>query len=65
MAFDKEVEERLESIGLPFNRYGIDPYGISREHLAWFYSTIKPTGSLGSMEPINTASRFWRRTRAR
>ena len=42
MAFDKEVEERLESIGLPFNRYGIDPYGISREHLAWFYSTIKP-----------------------
>ena len=42
MAFDKEVEERLQSIGLPFNRYGLDPYGISREHLAWFYSTIKP-----------------------
>jgi 1-acyl-sn-glycerol-3-phosphate acyltransferase len=46
MAFGtlKEVGERVKRIELPFNRFGVDPYGISRSHLksafnwlAWFY----------------------------
>lgn len=40
MSHDRETLERLERLELPFNRYGIDPYGVSKEHLAWFYSTM-------------------------
>ncbi|MEZ4442139.1 MAG: lysophospholipid acyltransferase family protein [Polyangiaceae bacterium] len=40
----KEVSERLRRLEIPFNRFGVDPYGISRRHLrvalswlVWFY----------------------------
>lgn len=32
--------ERVRRIELPFNRYGIDPYGISQEKLAVFFSVL-------------------------
>lgn len=46
MAFpiDAETEERLSRLEIPFNQYGVDPYGISRKELGralsilgWFY----------------------------
>jgi len=40
----KVVAERLRRLEIPFNRFGVDPYGISRRHLKvalswliWFY----------------------------
>ncbi len=40
----RDVAERLKRLELPFNRFGVDPFGISRPHLrqalswlAWFY----------------------------
>ncbi len=40
----KEVAERVRRIELPFNRFGVDPFGVSRRHLklafgvlGWFY----------------------------
>ncbi len=38
---DDEVRERLERLDIPFNEYGLDPYGISREHLVFFFSALK------------------------
>jgi 1-acyl-sn-glycerol-3-phosphate acyltransferase len=35
-----EVEERLARLELPFNRAGLDPYGISRDHLGFLFSTF-------------------------
>jgi 1-acyl-sn-glycerol-3-phosphate acyltransferase len=44
LATSREVAERLRRLEIPFNRFGVDPYGISRKHLqtalgalAWFY----------------------------
>jgi 1-acyl-sn-glycerol-3-phosphate acyltransferase len=44
MLIDDEIAARLERLDVPFNRYGLDRYGISREHvagliswLAWMY----------------------------
>ena len=37
---DPEVAERLDRIDVPFNRYGLDPFGISRDHLGGFYSML-------------------------
>lgn len=37
-----EVRERVSRLELPFNRYGLDPFGISRDHLALFYSVLAP-----------------------
>ena len=41
---DPEVVERVERLELPFNRHGLDPYGVSKREivrwlsiLAWFY----------------------------
>lgn len=34
------VRARLEHLDLPFNRYGLDPYGVSRAHLGAFYSAL-------------------------
>ena len=35
-----EVRARIDALELPFNRYGLDPYGISKDHLALFYSML-------------------------
>jgi 1-acyl-sn-glycerol-3-phosphate acyltransferase len=37
---DDEVRERLERVDIPFNRYGLDPFGLSKEHLAFFYTGL-------------------------
>ncbi len=39
---DGEVEEAVERLELPFNRYGLDHYGISRDHLVTFFSLLVP-----------------------
>lgn len=43
-ALRREVHERIERLEIPFNAEGVDPYGVSRRHLAeiltwlgWFY----------------------------
>lgn len=38
---DPEVRERLERLEIPFNAYGVDPYGISKEYLGPFFSALK------------------------
>jgi 1-acyl-sn-glycerol-3-phosphate acyltransferase len=30
-----DVNERLERLAIPFNRYGVDPYGVSRDYLTF------------------------------
>lgn len=37
---DEEVRERLERLEIPFNACGVDAYGVSREHLAYFYTSL-------------------------
>jgi 1-acyl-sn-glycerol-3-phosphate acyltransferase len=32
-----EARARVESLGLPWNAYGSDPYGISKRDLIWFF----------------------------
>ncbi|MEZ4460149.1 MAG: 1-acyl-sn-glycerol-3-phosphate acyltransferase [bacterium] len=40
MLIDDEIMDRVRRIELPFNRYGIDPYGISQENLGVFFSAL-------------------------
>lgn len=35
MARDDSVEDLVDRLELPFNEYGVDPYGISKRHLVW------------------------------
>jgi 1-acyl-sn-glycerol-3-phosphate acyltransferase len=35
-----EIRERLARLEIPFNACGVDPYGISREHLGWFFGAL-------------------------
>jgi 1-acyl-sn-glycerol-3-phosphate acyltransferase len=37
---DEGVRERIARLEIPFNACGVDPYGISRDHLAMFYSWL-------------------------
>ena len=37
---DEKVRERIGRLEIPFNACGVDPYGISREYLAWFYTSL-------------------------
>lgn len=37
---DEEVRARLERVEIPFNRYGLDEFGLSKRHLAAFYSVL-------------------------
>jgi 1-acyl-sn-glycerol-3-phosphate acyltransferase len=37
---DPEVEARINALDLPFNRYGLDPYGVSRDALIRFHSGL-------------------------
>jgi 1-acyl-sn-glycerol-3-phosphate acyltransferase len=36
-----EVDRKVEALELPFNRLGIDPYGISKKHLKQFFSMLR------------------------
>lgn len=38
---DSEVRERLDRLELPFNSYGVDPYGISKDYLGPYFSALK------------------------
>jgi 1-acyl-sn-glycerol-3-phosphate acyltransferase len=38
---DPEVRERLERLELPFNPYGIDPYGVSKDYLGPWFTALK------------------------
>jgi len=35
-----EARERVDRLEIPFNSCGLDPFGISKEHLAVFYSSL-------------------------
>ncbi len=37
---DPEIRERVRRLELAFNRFGYDPYGISQEHLAQFFTAL-------------------------
>ncbi len=40
LAMDAEVRERIDRLEIPFNRYGLDRYGTSRDHLAVFFTLM-------------------------
>ena len=40
MRREDSVEARLERLELPFNAYGVDPYGVSRWHLRFFLGML-------------------------
>jgi 1-acyl-sn-glycerol-3-phosphate acyltransferase len=37
----RDVSERLERLDLPFNQYGMDPFGISKRHLGLFFTFLE------------------------
>jgi 1-acyl-sn-glycerol-3-phosphate acyltransferase len=37
-----EVRARLDALAMPFNRYGLDPFGVSKDHLGFFYGLLAP-----------------------
>jgi 1-acyl-sn-glycerol-3-phosphate acyltransferase len=37
---DEEVRERVARLEIPFNACGVDPYGVSRDHLATVFSIL-------------------------
>jgi 1-acyl-sn-glycerol-3-phosphate acyltransferase len=37
---DPEIAARVDRLELPFNRYGVDPYGISKEYLGRMFSFL-------------------------
>jgi 1-acyl-sn-glycerol-3-phosphate acyltransferase len=39
-ASSPEVRERIEQLDIPFNHWGLDPYGVSKHHLAVFMTTL-------------------------
>lgn len=38
---DSEVRERIDRLEIPFNKKGLDAYGISKDRLAVFFSALK------------------------
>jgi 1-acyl-sn-glycerol-3-phosphate acyltransferase len=38
----KEVRDRLEKLEIPFNAFGVDPYGVSKAHLAVGFTLAEP-----------------------
>jgi 1-acyl-sn-glycerol-3-phosphate acyltransferase len=41
LPIDPEVRERVERIELPWNAFGIDPYGISKDYLAVNFTALR------------------------
>ncbi len=41
LSIDSEVRERLERLEIPFNEYGVDPYGISKQYLGPSFTVLK------------------------
>ncbi len=42
VARDESMTERVDRLELPFNEFGVDPYGISKKHLATAASVFSP-----------------------
>jgi 1-acyl-sn-glycerol-3-phosphate acyltransferase len=42
LPIDSETRARLEHLELPFNSYGIDPFGLSKDTIGFFMSALKP-----------------------
>jgi 1-acyl-sn-glycerol-3-phosphate acyltransferase len=42
MAFliDEQIAERVKRVEIPFNEYGVDPYGISQRYLAYAFTSL-------------------------
>jgi 1-acyl-sn-glycerol-3-phosphate acyltransferase len=40
LLIDEQVRERVRQIEIPWNAYGVDPYGISQEYLARSYTML-------------------------
>jgi 1-acyl-sn-glycerol-3-phosphate acyltransferase len=40
LLIDSSVEERLGRLEIPFDRHGVDPFGISRVHVGRFYTML-------------------------
>ena len=38
----REVARRIEELEIPFGPFGVDPYGISKKHLAIGFSVVEP-----------------------
>ena len=38
---DDTIASRVERLELPFNEYGIDPYGVSKKHLRFSYEAMR------------------------
>jgi 1-acyl-sn-glycerol-3-phosphate acyltransferase len=41
LPIDPEVRARVDRLELPWNEYGTDPYGISKDYLAVYFSAMK------------------------
>ena len=41
LLIDPAIAARVEHLELPFNRFGVDPYGVSKEHLARFLTLLR------------------------
>lgn len=37
---DERVAERIDALEIPFNQFGLDPYGVSKDHLKAFFSFL-------------------------
>lgn len=37
---DERVAERIDALEVPFNQFGLDPYGVSKDHLKAFFSFL-------------------------
>jgi 1-acyl-sn-glycerol-3-phosphate acyltransferase len=37
---NEQIDERLDRLEVDWNRYGIDPYGASRQHLRWMFGIL-------------------------
>jgi 1-acyl-sn-glycerol-3-phosphate acyltransferase len=42
LAHADDIDSRAKRLELPFNRFGVDPYGISRKHIAWGMRFFEP-----------------------
>ncbi|MFL5321182.1 MAG: lysophospholipid acyltransferase family protein [Myxococcaceae bacterium] len=40
MADNESIAERIERLELPFNKLGVDPYGVSKKDLNWFFTAL-------------------------
>ncbi len=39
---DPDIRERVGRLDVPFNRYGLDPYGVSEQHLSYIFTLVEP-----------------------